>query len=230
MLLVDLTSQKFGRLTVLRRAPSGKKGARWLCVCECGKEHTVATGNLKTGAVRSCGCLLRDVLSPNATTHGRSRTPEYSTWNTMFARCYNENHKSYASYGGRGIKVCERWNQFENFLADMGERPSPKHSLDRYPDPNGNYEPGNVRWATAREQANNRRSCRMISYRGKLLSVTEAAREAGKDPSIISLRLRKGWDPVAALDTPVRPQKRFGTSERYLKRLEKVRQIMESSK
>lgn len=144
-------------------------------------------------------------MSPySPVTHGMSKTPEYTAWNMMLARCGNQNNKSYHNYGGRGIQVCEQWKSFENFFVDMGARPSPRHSLDRYPDQSGNYEPRNCRWATAREQTNNRRSCRMVIYRGKKQSVSDAAREAGKDPKVVSLRIFKGWDVEKALNAPVR--------------------------
>lgn len=174
------------------------------------------------------------MLSPKSpwATHGMSKTPEYSAWHMMLARCGNANNKSYHSYGGRGIKVCERWKAFENFFADMGLRPSPRHSLDRYPDQSGNYEPQNCRWATVREQTNNRRSCHMVVYRGKRQSISDAAREAGMPYSTVSLRIFKGWDVEVALTTPVRPKRKNRTSPRFeegRRRYERNRQSMESA-
>lgn len=179
----------------------------------------------------------KETRSAAATTHGQSKSPEYAVWNSMRERCGNENHKSYQSYGGRGIRVCERWEQFENFIADIGPRPSRFHSIDRHPNNNGNYEPGNVRWATAREQTNNRRSCRMIVFNGKRQSVSDAARQAGLPYFTVSLRLRKGWSVEKTFGTPVRGKGANGTHPRA-KRLdspspfeveqEAVAKIMES--
>lgn len=160
--LLDLTGQPFGRLTVTSRGPNGKHGeVRWHCRCTCGNETLVYAGNLRSGDTRSCGCLSRELLVTRSTTHGAARvgaeTPEYHAWHAMFQRCTNPHHASWEDYGGRGVTVCERWQSFENFIADMGPRPSPKHSLDRTNN-DGNYEPSNCRWATWNEQARNRRS------------------------------------------------------------------------
>ena len=153
----------YGKWTVVDRAPSrkGKGGTQWHCVCECGTERIVEAGALTTGHSRSCGCARKEYQSISLTRHGHSRckgnkaSPTYSTWHGMRNRCQNASHKQYADYGGRGIKVHEPWTLFENFLADMGERPEGK-TLDRI-DVNGNYEPSNCRWATQKEQSLNKR-------------------------------------------------------------------------
>ena len=167
------TGQVFGRLTVLelvRQPPSpsqvrlGKSGARAArCQCECGKETVSRIYDLVRGNIQSCGCLRDDLLRERSRTHGygaRDRTkrhPLYGLWLNMKNRCENTKALEYRNYGGRGIRVCERWqSSFENFLADIGERP-PGTSLDRINN-DGNYEPGNVRWATRREQSLNRRA------------------------------------------------------------------------
>ncbi len=125
----------------------------------------------------------------------------YSSWNNMWKRCVNPSTKGYARYGGSGISVCARWKSFENFLADMGERPSGK-SLDRYPDNSGNYEPGNCRWATRREQAGNSKSVKLITVNGETNSVAELARHAGICRHVVYKRLRAGWTPLEAISTP----------------------------
>lgn len=154
--------QRFTRLTVIARA--GKD--RWKVRCDCGVEKFVYTQSLRT-TTKSCGCLKREADAQRRGTikHGRAgsattkRHPVYSVWAAMLQRCNNPKAISYERYGGRGIRVCERWHTFANFIADIEERPSPKHSIDRI-DPNGHYEPGNVRWATAAEQARTRRLSR----------------------------------------------------------------------
>lgn len=130
----------------------------WVCQCDCGNIAFAQTSDLRAGRHRSCGCLRVDVMTRHGgTNHGGGRTPEYRSWMSMKARCLDSDHDSYKWYGGRGITICDRWlASFEAFLADMGARPSLKHSIDRINN-DGNYEPGNCRWATANEQAQNQR-------------------------------------------------------------------------
>jgi hypothetical protein len=153
----DLTGQRFGRLTCVKVDHITQQGtARWLCNCDCGGTAVVAVNNLRSGHTQSCGCLWRETIRKHghAVRVGQSRT--YSTWSNMLSRTTNPNHERWADWGGRGITVCGRWLDFGNFLADMGERP-PGTTLDRYPDNNGNYEPGNCRWATPKQQGRNGR-------------------------------------------------------------------------
>lgn len=151
----DLTGQTFGRWTALSRATNADDGSiRWNCRCSCGTERVVVGHVLRRGESCGCGCLRG-----NAGTHGMTHTPEYRCWIAMKQRCTNPKNRAWNGYGGRGIRVCIRWKQFEHFLEDMGRRPTVIHSLDRI-DVNGNYEPANCRWATPSEQQRNKRPLR----------------------------------------------------------------------
>lgn len=168
-LLVDLTGKTFGRWFVIKRSKNDKsKRTIWLCKCECGKKVKVNASSLKRGISKSCGCLNKEILSNYFTTHGRSNTLLYGAWYRMKSRCYNINDPKYYRYGARGIKVCDRWLDFNNFLIDMGEKPSINHSIDRK-DNDGNYEPDNCRWATPTEQARNRSTSVMTEDEASLI-------------------------------------------------------------
>lgn len=185
----DLTGTRFGYAVVIGH---GAKGG-WGCRCDCGRIFYKARAELKAHPLASCGCKTKEVLSlrNRNRTHGMSRTPEFKTWNQMISRCTNP-HPSHYLYYGR-VSVCERWrNSFENFLKDMGPRPSPKHSIDRI-DGGGNYEPSNCRWATRREQAQNTNRNVYIEHNGQRKCVSEWARTLRISLSMMYLRLKEGW-------------------------------------
>ncbi len=207
-----MIGQKFGLLEVISQASPvfvGKKNpcrrARFVCRCACGFVMFVLANNLKNGNSKSCGCTR----SASKKTHGRNGSdPTYSTWSAMRRRCLDKSFISYPRYGGCGIKVCERWNLFENFLADMGERPTSK-TLDRINN-DGNYEPSNCRWATPREQrANQRRKLTTaITHQGKTQTMAEWARESVVTYRTFAKRLSAGWAVERALNEPSHATKR----------------------
>lgn len=208
----NLTGQRFGALVVLRegeRRPSvtGYGHLAWFCQCDCGGSTTVITANLTKGRTQSCGCLQH--TGDARRTHGMAKTPTHKTWAGMLQRCVNPNELSYPYYGGRGIKVCDRWaKSFEAFLEDMGVRPSPRHSIERK-DNNGDYTPDNCKWATRTQQARNKRTTRFVTFRGERIALIELVeRYPIVTASIVRDRMdRWGWDLEKALFTPSRVSK-----------------------
>lgn len=160
---INLVGRFFGRLLVLYSAPPKgvNRSLRWVCRCTCGSLHEASSLTLRRGSVQSCGCAKGELISARTTQHGETRgrelSPEFRSWTSMRARCRDPNAINYHRYGGRGITVCDRWHSFSAFLEDMGRKPTPAHTIDRVNN-DGNYEPGNCRWATAKEQIANRPS------------------------------------------------------------------------
>lgn len=182
--IIDITGQKFNRLTAIEYVGKGK----WLFQCDCGQKVVVAAANVKNGNTMSCGCLF---LNGNNLRHGGSGTREYSIWKGIKARCLNPNIPNYNTYGGRGIKVCDRWLKFENFLADMGKCPGKEYSLDRINN-DGDYCPENCRWATWIEQCNNQRKTIRVTINGQTHSLAEWCRLRGADYGIARRRYVRG--------------------------------------
>jgi hypothetical protein len=186
----------------------------WECQCDCGISHLVRKQNLTNGNTRSCGCLGAISRALSSRTHGatvgKKQTPEYRTWTGIKKRCENQKAKSWKRYGGRGIKVCQRWqNSFAAFLEDVGERPTPKHSLDRFPNNDGDYEPGNVRWATATQQSRNRSTSRIHTAFGITGTTGDLAESFQIPRSCVQNRLQLGWPIEAALTVPVKGPQQY---------------------
>lgn len=200
-----IQGRKFGRLTMLTKLPNN----RALCLCDCGTEKSITISHIIRGKIQSCGCLHKELASITmtklSTKHGGYYTPTYHIWNSMLDRCRNPNNPAYKHYGERGITVCERWAAFENFLTDMGEKPH-KRSLDRI-DNNKGYSPENCRWATNKEQSNNKRTCIQLTYNGETKNITEWADYLDIDRNLIYSRIEAGWSTHKALLTPSRKKK-----------------------
>lgn len=197
-LFKDITGQRFGRWTVLRFSEQRRKKSMWECRCDCGNEGVINGTALRHGGSKSCGCLKIEVAIARLTKHGMKGTPEYRCWKGITERCLNQNKKTFANYGGRGIKMCERWrHSFENFFADMGPKPTPQHSIERINN-DGDYEPENCRWATRIEQSRNKRSNVIIR-----LTLVEAAQLTGMPYDTVKSRILRGWSHIDALTTPV---------------------------
>lgn len=201
MMHVDLTGKRFNRLVVLGYSHTDKKTAYWTCKCDCGKTATVRGKALKDNNTKSCGCLKNE--GPIHFKHGHSGTPTYDSWYAMIRRCTNPNDQAHPYYGGRGITVCDKWLTIDGFIEDMGERPYGK-TLDRI-DNNGNYELENCRWATKKEQGNNRRSNKLITYSGITLTLSQWAERVGISSQALHSRMFVcDWPIEKALTAPNR--------------------------
>lgn len=199
MARLDLTGKTYGYLTVkefskVKTSPCGSKNSMWICECKCGNDVEVLAQSLKSGNTLSCGCYKISIH----TKHGMVNTGTYKSWSGMKSRCFHKSTPLYKNYGGRGITVCDRWLDFNNFLLDMGERPKGK-SLDRI-DVNKNYEPSNCRWATVFEQANNTTRNHNITFNGVCKTLTQWANQLNISTAALTKRLNK-WSLEKALTT-----------------------------
>lgn len=200
---IDLTGNRYGRLTVIKKVPSNTKKTKWLCVCDCGESRIVQGGNLVSGNTTSCGCIQKERVREIRQTHGITRTKLHRAWSHIKTRCLNPNCKDWADYGGRGIKVCDEWRDsfeaFRDWALTHGYRDD--LTIDRI-DVNGNYEPSNCRWATAKAQGNNKRNNRIIEINGEAHTLTEWADIKGINPQSIRSRIARGWKPDRAVMQP----------------------------
>lgn len=197
-----MVGERFGRLLVIGLAPSKHRNSYRECRCDCGNVRIIPASGLTAGRSRSCGCLKVE----QSKTHGLSHIPEYLVWKSMKARCLSPAASGYRNYGGRGIALCGRWLSFEKFIEDMGRRPGDEYSIERINN-DGNYEPSNCRWATKREQANNRRGNRLLTLKGKTLTLQQWADSLGISAGTLDTRLRLGWTLERALLEPVASQR-----------------------
>ena len=186
----------YGSWTLVSEPYISGKYTKAICVCVCGKKKEIHFSSLKTGKSKSCGCQRNTKL-----THGQSKTVLYRLWKGIRSRCYNKNSQFYLFYGGRGIVMAKEWHDFARFKADVGDRPSDAHEIDRI-DNNKGYEPGNIRWATRSEQVNNRSNTTYVSYLGKKTPLKFACSMAGVDYELVRLRMKRGWDFSKAVSTP----------------------------
>jgi len=205
---IDYTGKRFGRLVVIKYVGLSKNRSRlWECICDCGKVRTTQIASLLNGNTRSCGCYQKLVMKRlNATarfTHGMSRTITYTSWRSMLIRCRNKKDEHWPRYGGRGIKVCERWVKFEAFLEDMGERPSPAHTIERKRN-DGDYELDNCKWATSHEQSRNKGNTRKYWFDGKRLCLPDWSLITGINLTTLRKRIQMGWSNEQTLTKDVR--------------------------
>jgi hypothetical protein len=206
---IDFTGKLYGKLRVISFVERINGVNIWLCKCECGNQKNIRSHNLTSGHTLSCGCYQKQMTSKASTKHGHCRskklkTPEFASWVDMRTRCLNPNSNRYNTYGARGIKICDRWlESFENFFADMGAKPTPRHSLDRI-DNNGSYEKSNCRWSTNKEQARNRTSNVVITYNGEQKILTEWAETLGIKKGTLWARIESGWPIERAFNTKIK--------------------------
>lgn len=202
MAFIDMAGWRFGKLLVLDRAPNNARGtSMWNCLCDCGERRLIEGTGLRAGRNKSCGCASPRFECSRFKKHGMSGTRTYSIWRGMHTRCTDPKASKAHLYVLKGIKVCERWNDFENFLADMGVAPDGL-TIDRIDGDRG-YEPGNCRWADRITQGNNTSANHKLTINGRTQTISMWAREIGMKSNTIVYRIRRGWDAEKALTTPV---------------------------
>jgi len=196
---LDLKNKKFGRLTPVEVVFIDKK-RKWICKCDCGNEVVALAGSLTSGNSKSCGCFHRENLSKRNFKHGGAKTPTYYIWAALKDRCLNKNNKSWKRYGGRGIKVCDKWMEFKGFYEDMGEKPGKEFSIDRK-DNDGDYEKSNCRWVTKLTQSNNTSTNKFVIAFGEKKTIAEWTRDKRCEVSSQTLgkRLKRGIKPENAM-------------------------------
>lgn len=189
---IDLSGQQFHRLRVISRAPnyqSGSRTPRWHCICDCGNKTISNSHELRSGRAKSCGCYSQEIWDQKRYKHGGHRDKLYKVWTAIKQRCLNPADPAYPNYGGRGITICDEWKtDYLAFAAYLGEKPSPKHSVDRI-DNNKGYEPGNIKWATHSEQLRNKRTNQMITHGGKTMCFKDWVRETGIPHATLHYRI-----------------------------------------
>lgn len=214
---VDMTGNRYAGLVALSMVGrNSSRGYTWLFSCDCGVEFEASGSEVRYGRINSCPACAAEKKRMSFTTHGLADHPLYGTWTAMKSRCLNPNFEAYKDYGGRGITVCSRWSEsFADFLADMGERPTPAHTLERN-NTNGNYEPNNCRWATRLEQANNKRNNRQISIEGVTKTLAQWALDAGVTEAGLRARIKRGIAGVDLLDPSSLPPLVFNGEQKTL--------------
>ena len=229
--------QIIGECVYLREADSPKL-RRCEFECRCGKVFTADLADVKRKRIQSCGCYNLQRVQETHTRHGQSKrgqvSKEYNTYAAMLSRCYNPNNKKYVDYGGRGILVCSKWLQsFENFYADMGSKPTPEYTIDRV-DNDAGYSPENCRWATQSEQCRNRRSNRMIEYKGELKTLIDWSETVEIEWKVLDDRLRRKWPIERAFTETVgrgsnnpKPVNQYTLTGKFVKKWESIRDISE---
>ncbi len=205
----DIFGKRFGRLLVLSESKPASKWKTFVkCKCDCGAEKFIREDHIKSGRSKICGCLNREATLKSNSKHGGCRrsghAPEFDVWVGMNSRCHNPSYPAFYRYGGRGISVCEKWHHsYANFISDMGRKPTPSHTIERLNN-NGNYEPSNCKWATRKEQANNRRTNHFMTHAGKTLTASQWSEILGIHSLTLVARSKRGWSDEKTLTTPLR--------------------------
>lgn len=206
----DMHGKRFERLVVLEYAGSRgpNQNAYWHCICDCGQKVTTRGQNLRAGDTKSCGCLNQEMRRLSHLKHGLYSIPEYWVWHSAKDRCHNPNDAKFKHYGGRGIQMCQEWrDSFTAFIANMGRRPKGKYTLDRI-DNDGDYEPGNCRWATYAEQNRNNRRTRFLTFQGETHCLSDWATKLGMCRATLDGRFRLGWSIEEAFTAPLHSRRK----------------------